>query len=159
MTTAQKLDSIATELGALNIMIGVQISTARVSLNADNRKAAIVAIQEADVIVSRIGACISDLLSIQTAPGLAMVDASAPVVQGCSAGTRGGTCADCGEYHEHLFPSIGGRWDYCRTCADRELAEEAPPSLDNESDGDNCQYPDPDVQRDEWLDRRMEAQG
>lgn len=92
---------------------------------------------------------------VYPAPGPA--SASAPVV-GCT-GTRGGTCADCGECAVNLVPSLGGRWDYCRACADREIAEEAPAVPDE--DGDSCQYlyPDPDEQLDDLRDRRMEAKG
>lgn len=90
-----------------------------------------------------------------TAPGPA--SASAPVV-GCT-GTRGGTCADCGEYAAVLVPSLGGRWDYCRACADREIAEEAPAATEEDGDDRAYLYRDPDEELDELRDRRKEAQG
>ena len=178
MTTAQKLDSITTELRALNLQIGVQISTARAHMLNGSRHDALLAIIAANVKSRRIGACISDLLSIQpgtagdtpsptthpspastTAPGPAYMEAGAPVVQGCSTGTRGGICSNCGERTGYLTPSLNSVWLYCVACADEECREEAPAVIEDcFEDLDMRNEPDPDAQREEWLDRRREAQ-
>lgn len=175
MTTAQRLDSLTTELGALDIMLGVHVSNARFAFIYNERDALQAAIREIGVAHKRIAHVVVELMEIQPgagaatppaaandtlpaliypAPGLALAEAGKSVA-GCT-GTRGGTCANCGEYSVPLVPSIGGRWDYCRACADLEIAEEAPAAPDD--DGDNCQYlyPDPDEQLDELRDRRMD---
>jgi hypothetical protein len=178
MTAAQRLDSLVTEMGALDILLNTQASNARFSLIYDNRAELQDAIREIGVLSRRIGSLVVDMLdlvpatvgaplqpitqpspALTIAPASAGVDADTPAVPGRLAGSRGGICAECGEYAAHLVPSIWGRWDYCRACADREIAEEAPATPDE--DGNSCEYlyPDPDEQLDELRDRRMEAQG
>lgn len=176
MTTAQKLDSLTTELGGHNLVLGVHLSTLRHAIIENDRRSAVSALTAAFTVQARIGQCISEMVELApgagaatppaaandtlpaaiTAPAFAIAPADTPSTPGRHDGSRGGTCADCGEYAAHLVPSIGGRWDYCRACADREIAEEAPAAT--EEDGDDCEYlyPDPDEQLDELRDRRKD---
>lgn len=155
MTTTQRLDSLTTELGGHNLVLGVHLSTLRHAILGNDRHSAVSALTAAFTVQTRIGQCISEMAET-TAPASATPPADTPPEPGRQDGSRGGTCANCGEYAAVLVPSIGGRWDYCRECADLEIAEEAPAAP--EEDGDDCAYlyRDPDEQLDELRDRRMD---
>lgn len=179
MTAAQRLDSLVTELAGHNLVLDTHLSTIRLAILENDRKASVTALALASIASCRIHACISELRNLApgagaatppaaatytlpvltTAPASAIAPADTPSEPGRQDGSRGGTCADCGEYAAHLVPSIEGRWDYCRACADREIAEESPAAPDE--DGDDCAYlyRDPDEELDELRDRRKEAQG
>lgn len=172
MTTAQKLESLLTELGAQHILLGTHLSTLRYCTLADDRAGALDTIVLAMAAHRHVGACVAEIVNLQPGAGAATPPAAAthtlPVLlsapgpaspagtsaHGC-ADTRGGICANCREYSDPMVPSLNGQWWYCMGCAAAECAEEAPAAIEDDS-AEYLYERDPDELRDEQLDRRMD---